>query len=241
MRLKADLHIHSVLSPCGDLEMSPTAIVDKAKQAGLDIIGITDHNSTLHAPLIKALGKEKGITVLMGAEVTTSEEIHCLCFMEDIDKLDQFQSFIDENILGIPNDPKKFGYQVVVNRNEEIIREIPQLLIQSTMISFDQLQSKVKELNGIFIPAHIDRSSYSLISQLGFIPFDTEVTAFEISKHANIEELQTSQPQLKESPIIRSSDAHFITDIGSGYSILEVENQDFSSIKHAISSNMIYL
>ena len=43
---KADLHIHTVLSPCGDLEMSPTAIVDRALSRGLDMIAISDHNTT---------------------------------------------------------------------------------------------------------------------------------------------------------------------------------------------------
>ena len=48
MQFKADMHIHSVLSPCGDIEMSPSAIVAQAKAKGLDIIGLTDHNSTLN-------------------------------------------------------------------------------------------------------------------------------------------------------------------------------------------------
>ena len=31
MQFRADMHIHSVLSPCGDIEMSPSAIVAQAK------------------------------------------------------------------------------------------------------------------------------------------------------------------------------------------------------------------
>ena len=81
-KYRADLHIHTVLSPCGDLEMSPVNIVQKAKERSLNILGISDHNSTLHAPLIKKLAAKEGILVLMGAEVTTKEEVHCLCFFE---------------------------------------------------------------------------------------------------------------------------------------------------------------
>ena len=71
MKFKADMHIHSVLSPCGDLELSPTAIVAKAKERGMDIIGLTDHNSTLNADVTRRLGEKVGLHVLMGAEVTT--------------------------------------------------------------------------------------------------------------------------------------------------------------------------
>jgi len=52
---RADLHIHSVLSPCGDLDMSPVNIVEEASRKGLDIIGITDHNTTRHTGLVKRL------------------------------------------------------------------------------------------------------------------------------------------------------------------------------------------
>ena len=71
MQFRADMHIHSVLSPCGDIEMSPSAIVAKAKEKGLDIIGLTDHNSTLNADVTRRLGEKAGLHVLMGAEVTT--------------------------------------------------------------------------------------------------------------------------------------------------------------------------
>ena len=80
---KADLHLHSVLSPCGSLDMSPTAIVAQAKEVGLDIIAVTDHNSTLHCKLVQELAAEAGIVALLGAEVTTREEVHCLAFFPE--------------------------------------------------------------------------------------------------------------------------------------------------------------
>jgi predicted metal-dependent phosphoesterase TrpH len=73
---RADLHIHTVLSPCGDLGMSPANIISEAVQKGIDIIGITDHNTTRHCKLISRLAAEKGIFVMQGAEVTTKEEVH---------------------------------------------------------------------------------------------------------------------------------------------------------------------
>jgi len=88
---RADLHIHSLLSPCGDLEMSPANIVSEASKMGIDIIGITDHNTTRHCNLISRLAADKGIFVMQGAEITTREEVHCLVFFENTDTLDLLQ------------------------------------------------------------------------------------------------------------------------------------------------------
>ena len=82
---KGDLHIHSVLSPCGDLNMSPVNIIDEALKKGLHLIAITDHNSTRHCELSISLGEEKGLFVIPGCEITSKEEVHCLVFLEDLE------------------------------------------------------------------------------------------------------------------------------------------------------------
>lgn len=82
MDIRADLHIHTVLSPCGDLEMSPENILHFAQIQGLNMIGITDHNSTRQAPIIRDYGKTKGIFVLTGAEICSKEEVHALTFLD---------------------------------------------------------------------------------------------------------------------------------------------------------------
>ena len=126
---RADLHIHSVLSPCGDLEMSPRNIIHQAKEREIDIVGITDHNSTRHGPLMRRLGRENGVFVLTGAEVTSREEVHCLCFFEDDSLLELFQEYLDRNLIPFPNDERRFGHQVVVDENDNILAEDKNLLI----------------------------------------------------------------------------------------------------------------
>jgi predicted metal-dependent phosphoesterase TrpH len=126
---RADLHIHTVLSPCGDLEMSPKNIVMNAKKQGLDIIGITDHNSTKHGPLIKKIGEQNGIFVMLGVEVTTKEEVHCLAYFEDEHLLADFQQYLSDNLPYIKNNPDYFGYQVVLDEKENIIEEVDSLLV----------------------------------------------------------------------------------------------------------------
>jgi len=239
VKLKADLHIHTVLSPCGDLEMSPSAIVAKAADIGLNIIGITDHNSTLNALVTRDIGLEKGILVLTGAEVTTKEEVHCLCFMPDDDSLAKFQSFIDSRLVFYPNDPSRFGFQVIVDKDENITGEVPHLLINAIDCSLSELQDKVSELKGIFIPAHVDRTNYSLSSQLGFIPDDLKFDALELSAYYEKNNFFGNFPWFSGYNYIRSSDAHFINDIGKVYTGMELEKAGFEYIRKALAGDSL--
>ena len=120
-RYRSDLHIHSVLSPCGDLEMSPVNIVDMAAKKGLDIIAVTDHNHTGHAKLTRELGAKKGIWVVYGVELCTREEVHCLTFFDTNKQLDVFQEMLEKSMPKIPNDTKMLGYQLIVDEAEEIL------------------------------------------------------------------------------------------------------------------------
>jgi predicted metal-dependent phosphoesterase TrpH len=122
---KADLHTHTVLSPCGDLDMSPYEIIRLAKERQLDIIGITDHNTTKHCPLTRKYGEQMGVFVLMGVEITTKEEAHCLAFFENEKQLSEIEQFLQDNLPDIPNDIEKFGYQVQVDEKGDIVYQEP--------------------------------------------------------------------------------------------------------------------
>jgi 3',5'-nucleoside bisphosphate phosphatase len=231
---RADLHVHTLLSPCGDLEMSPANIVKRAAELEIKILGIADHNSTKQAPLVKKLAEKEGIFTLCGAEVTTKEEVHCLAFFENIETLSEFQKYLDEHLPDIKNDPKYFGHQVVIDEQELILEEIPKLLISGINQSLEQVERKVHELQGIFIPAHIDRKKFSLTSQLGFVPPDLKADAFEISGLTTVKDIVIMFPYLIDKTFIRSSDAHHIGQLGAGYSIFEIEEPSFREIKMAL-------
>ena len=232
---RADLHVHTVLSPCGDLEMSPANIVKAAARRGVDILGIADHNSTKHGMLIKKLAEKEGIFVLTGAEVTTKEEIHCLAFFENNDSLVAFQEYLDMHLPDVKNKPDTFGYQVVVDEQEMILEEVEKLLISALDQSVDQVEEKIHSLGGLFIPAHIDRPSYSLISQLGFIPPDLKADALEISKHSGgPEKMREQYPELKGYGLIQSSDAHFPEQVGDTRCNFFLKTRSFAEIKMAL-------
>jgi len=233
---KAELHTHTVLSPCGDLEMSPLHIVTKAKEKGIDILGITDHNSTKNCKAVEEVAQRQGLFILKGAEVNTKEEVHCLAFFEKDDELFEFQLYMDACLPKIKNDIKKFGYQVVVDQNENIIEQVDWLLISALDASIGQVEKKVHELHGIFIPAHIDRSRYSIISQLGFVPDDLNFDALELSKFMTRNEFVINNNYLADYPFIQSSDAHFVDNIGDITTVFKLQNLSFGEIRKALKS-----
>ena len=151
---KADLHIHTLLSPCGSLEMSPAEIISVAKGKSLDMIAISDHNSTLHSELMVTLGREAGISVLRAAEVTSAEEVHSLVILPDEAARIIFQKWLEIHSTHIPYDPLIFGDQVVLDRNEQIISEIDYFLPAALDTPLDEVEREAHRLGALFIPEH---------------------------------------------------------------------------------------
>ncbi len=233
-QFRTDLHIHTVLSPCGDLEMSPSNIVSLATIRGLDIIGITDHNSTKQCELVWKLGQSAGLTVIPGCEMTSREEVHCLGLFEDFDALRMFQNFLDRHRTFIPNKPLLFGYQLVVDEDENILEEVGNYLGASMDLSIEEIEQKVHELSGIFIPAHIDRPRNSLFSQLGFFPPELKVDALQISKNSDELAIRKEYMIGGEITLVKFSDAHFPDDLGKIFTIFEMESLTFGEIRKAL-------
>jgi 3',5'-nucleoside bisphosphate phosphatase len=231
---RADLHIHTVLSPCGDLDMSPGKIVSEAALKGLDIIGITDHNTTRHCALVTKMAAEKKIMVLQGAEITTKEEVHCLAFFENNDLLSKFQEFLDANLPEITNIPEKFGHQLQVDENENIIYEEKRLLISAISRSFEEVEAYVHKLHGLFIPAHIDKKKNSVYSQLGFLPQNMKVDALEITKTQSSKNFVNDHHELSGFTLIRGSDSHLPDDIGTAFTDFYIDAPLFSEIRMAL-------
>lgn len=234
MRVKADLHIHTVLSPCGDLDMSPGNILRTALERGLGLIGITDHNSTRQALLIQEWGREMGVAVLAGAEVTTAEEAHCLAFFPTPERLAEFQRFLDRHLPPVPNNPDKFGYQVAVNCDDEILYEEPLLLLSALTADIDTVERTTHELDGIFIPAHVDRPVFSVLSQLGFIPPGLRCDALEVSRHSSPAKILAEHPALAAHAFTTASDAHYLDDIGRVHTELAPADLTFEAVRAAI-------
>lgn len=221
---RADLHIHSLLSPCGSLEMSPREIISRAGKKGLDMIAVADHNSTWHCELTVALGLEAGITVLRAAEVTSAEDVHSLVILPDAASALSFQGWIDSRCSHMPHNPDIFGDQVVIDRDERIVREITWFLPGALNATIDEVEAAAHRHGALFIPAHIDRPAMGILGQLGFIPDDLFIDAVEV--------VGTMEDLLY--PAIRNSDAHIPEHIGRRYTDYMLEAPTFTELAMAL-------
>lgn len=225
-----DLHIHTCLSPCGEEEMKATKIIEKAKEKGLDFIGISDHNSAENVEGVKKAAKRSGIKVLGGIEITSSEEVHILGFFEDETALLKMQKIVYENLEG-ENRSELFGEQLIINENDEIIGINNKLLIGATKLTLLEIVDKICQFNGLAIASHIDRPGFSIIGQLGFIPENLRLDAVEISSKSNIQNFKISN-----LGVVCFSDAHRLEDIGRNSTTFLVKELTIPEIKKALKN-----
>lgn len=168
----ADLHVHSCLSPCGDLSASPRVIAEMARDADIDLLALTDHNSSLNCPAFAHHAQRLGLGALFGMEATCAEEAHVLCLFGTLETALEFSSWAYGHLADVKNSPDGFGDQVYVNIDDEIEGSVEKLLIGAQDTGLSDLGAEVRSRGGLFIPAHIDRGSMSLMSMLGYVPPD---------------------------------------------------------------------
>ena len=207
-----DLHIHSCLSPCGDDDSTPSNIAGLASLSELDVVALTDHNTSKNCPAFFAAARNYGIIPIAGMELTSAEDIHVVCLFETLEDALKFDEFVYTKRILIKNRPEFFGEQLILNENEEIVGKEEFLLSNATSLSFDEILPEVKRFGGIAYPAHIDRDANGLIAILGSIPEDTEYKLFELNDRARAEEFSSLYKIPKENFII-SSDAHQLESI----------------------------
>ncbi len=230
-----DLHIHSCLSPCGDDDNTPNNIVGMATLCGLDIIALTDHNTSKNCPAFFEAAKRHNVIPIAGMELTTSEDIHVVCLFEKLEDAMRFDNYIEDNRIKIKNKPSIFGNQMVLNENDEPIMEIESLLINATNLSITDVGEKVADFGGICYPAHIDREANGVIAILGSLPVDTSFNFYELNDSANVEEYSNLYG-IASNRFIISSDAHYLTDMRDKENYLEIEDelQDHDAIRRRL-------
>ncbi|MCX7974311.1 MAG: PHP domain-containing protein [Candidatus Aminicenantes bacterium] len=229
--VRADLHIHTCLSPCADLSMSPRRIAAQAKEKSIEIIGISDHNSAENVPALIEAARPYSIKVIPGIEVTTKEEVHLLALFANLELAINFQEEIYTHLPG-ENDPNLFGWQIVANEKDEVLDFNPRLLLGATTLSLEETIDLIHAGGGLVIASHIDREGFSLLGQLGFIPFGLPLDALEISPRLNFEEAKKRFNY--DYPLVTFSDAHKLEEIGTVTTSLLVKDLVFEEIALAI-------
>ncbi len=230
MKIYADLHMHSCLSPCGDNDMTPYNLVNMAKLLGFDMIALTDHNSCRNCKSAVAVGKEIGLTVVPGMELCTAEEIHCVCLLPDLDAADAFSRHIHGTMPPVENQPEIFGEQRVMDTGDGIVDTEPLLLTTASSVSIDDLVPLVRLFGGACFPAHLDRASYSILSVLGFLYPELQFTTAEFTHKAFLPQYLEKHPLLRDMRIVRNSDAHYLENMVEPTEPLELRENSAQGI-----------
>ena len=225
-KVAIDLHIHSVLSPCGEEEMTPNNIVNMALLKEIDYIAVTDHNTAKNLPAVLAVAKEigEGICILPGIEVTTKEEADILAYFPTLEGALELDEMLCQHLPEVMNRKEMFGPQYIMDENDDIIGAVDKLLISATDIGVDQLWETVTSIGGVIVPAHIDRKSYSIIASLGFIPPELAIKTCEISKGETVENVLKKYRFFRTYQFIHGSDAHQLEDIAEREYFIELED-----------------
>lgn len=220
-----DFHIHSCLSPCGDCDMTPNNIVNMAALLGLNAIAVSDHNAVGNVRACMEVAKEVGITVIPGMEVETEEEVHILTLYPTIEAAEAAAMEVQKKLPPIKNRPEIFGQQVFMDKDDNITGYEEKLLISPCAMSMNYLFDVVKSVGGIYIPAHVDRHSYSVLTNLGFIPDDIDIKNIEISRMTeDVEAFLAAREELKIYNIYRNSDAHYLQDMREAEAFLNISD-----------------
>ena len=203
-----DLHIHSCLSPCADDDMTPANICGMAHIKGLDAIAVTDHNTARNLPNVKEAADYYHLILLPGMEVTTREEVHLLGYFPTVEDALEAGEVFSSHLPKMPNRPKFFGNQYIMNTDDEIMGEEMRMLIGATDLDLTECTEIIRKRGGVAIPAHINRGSNGLLVNLGLMPQEPAYPVVEVARHMDI------HPSIvKERMVLYSSDAHQLGNI----------------------------
>lgn len=224
-----DLHVHSCLSPCGDDDMTPANIAGMAVINGLQIVALTDHNTTANCPAFYAQAKKQGLIPVAGMELTTAEDVHVVCLFPSLEAAMAFGELVETRRIRIRNKTEIFGNQYVMDENDQVVREEEDLLINATTISIEEAFELVKPYDGVCYPAHIDRSSNGMVAVLGAFPKKPAFTAYELNDPTSVPIYSSMFPHIKEMARIIDSDAHNLWSLSEAVYALELDDEPYSS------------
>jgi 3',5'-nucleoside bisphosphate phosphatase len=230
---RAELHSHTVLSPCAEVEMIPPLIVQTAIEKGINLLAVTDHNASANVIAVQEAARHTGLVVLPGMELQTREEVHLLCLFDTLEQLEAWQLLVNEHLPALENDIEHFGEQFVVDAEGDFVRREFQLLLTSTDLSLEEAIGAVNAIDGLAIPAHIDRKANGLLEILGFVPAQAQVEALELSRHTSIDVAPLKYPQIRGYPLIQDGDAHRLNEF-LGVNEFMIDRPTISELKMAL-------
>lgn len=234
--LLTDLHVHTVLSPCAEVEMIPPLIVQRARELGLELIAVTDHNAALNVQAVMAAAEGTGIVVLPGMEVQSREEVHLVCLFDTWAQVKDWQDVVLDALPKEENDEAFFGAQFVVDRTGEYLYTEKRFLAASARLSVEDVVAGVCSRGGIVVAAHVDRPSFSLVGNLGFVPPGLGIAGLELSRNAQPDEVTRRLPQTRGYGMLVSGDAHRLEEM-TARTMLKVQRPTVAEIALALAGS----
>jgi hypothetical protein len=220
--------------------MIPPLIVSAAIRAGLDLIGITDHNSAENVEAVIEAAAGTNLKVLPGIECEALEGVHLVCLFDTADDARKMQEVVYDHLPNLPNRPETFGAQFVVDATGEFIRYNERLLLVPTGLTIEEVAECARGFNGFVMPAHVDRRSYGIYGVLGFLPETPIFPALEISRHIEPEEALRRYPDIGRRRLFRSSDAHRLSEMGTGWTIVDLPHRTVRDLIRAVDRKTGY-
>jgi len=230
---RADLHIHSTLSPCASLAMSPRRIVAEARRAGLDLIALCDHNAAENGRYVRRLAIGAPV-VLMGMEIQTEEEVEVLAYFADEEAALLLQEELHPYLPEVHCDPELFGDQVVVDERGEIVRRAERLLLSPVALPLAEVVRRVESRGGVAVPSHVERVPGGLLAVLGLFPDGDWPVAVEIAPWTQLADAVATWPELRWRTILRGSDAHYPEEIGRAWTEFYISGPTFDEVRSAL-------
>jgi DNA polymerase III alpha subunit len=209
--------------------MTPNNIAGMAALKGLNILALTDHNSTKNCPAFFEACRRQGIIPIAGMELTTAEDIHIVCLFQELEDAMRFGDEIRTRLMPISNRPEIFGNQLVLDKEDEIIGEEDKLLISATDLPIEDAIALARAFGAHVHPAHIDRESNGIVAILGDVPADYGFSIFEMREKKNSQRLSAVVEELSDDNILICSDAHHLWDISEAENSVLIDDEPYSS------------
>lgn len=228
----ADLHVHAALSPCAENEMTPPAIVEAALRKGLSMIAICDHNAAGNVAAVQSASPLE-LAVLAGIEITTAEEIHVLGLLPDVGAADATAGEVTCTLPERVGESRRFGEQLLMNADGDVAGTEPRMLSAASSLSLREAVELIGRHGGVAIAAHVDKPYFSVVSQLGVFPEDPRFDAVEVSA-AGWRAGRWEPFAALGLPMLVSSDSHFLSEIGTAATLLEMDAPGFGELSRGL-------
>lgn len=235
MRCACDLHIHTCLSPCGDEEMTPNNVVNMARLIGLDVMAVTDHNTSGNVRAVWEAGRRAGVAVVPGMELETSEEVHVLLLFPDCDAAEACGAYVAAHRMPVKNRVDVYGRQILTDADDNVVGEESDLLVVATDIGVYETVALAARFGGVAVPAHIDKPANGILQMLGAVTDDMGFTAVELSPHAD--DALGREMRRRGYVVIRNSDSHYLETLADSPAyILELDAATPAAVIEALGA-----